>query len=141
MFADEVLRAAGEVGELRGGDINSQPLIERGEDVAEMDGAGERFLGPARGGAENLASTQAASGYVEHTMGVYRLSPAGVTTLEIESSRGTPSSPARATSCSAHIDRVLTAYRGGGPSSWGQRAHEGVHGLEALLQSSYRRRK
>jgi len=32
VVADEVLRAAGEAGELRGGDINPLPLVERGED-------------------------------------------------------------------------------------------------------------
>jgi hypothetical protein len=40
VFADEVLRAAGEVGELCGGGVNSEPLIERGEDVSEMNWPG-----------------------------------------------------------------------------------------------------
>ena len=63
VIADEVLRAAREVGELRGGDIDSQPLIERGEDVAEMDRPGARLLAPARRRAEDLPAPQAAAGH------------------------------------------------------------------------------
>ncbi len=48
MVADEVLRAAAEVGELRGRDVDAQTLIERGEDFAEMDRPGARLLAPAR---------------------------------------------------------------------------------------------
>src|SRR5437899_2528988 len=59
VIADEVLRAAGEVGELRGGDIDPQTLIERGEDVAEMNRPGARLLAPARRRAENLPAAQA----------------------------------------------------------------------------------
>src|SRR5688572_22215566 len=47
VFADEVLRAAGEVRELRRGDVEAEALVERGEDFAEMDWARQRFLGPA----------------------------------------------------------------------------------------------
>ena len=38
MIADEVLRPAGKVGELRGRDVNPQARIKRGEHVAEMNG-------------------------------------------------------------------------------------------------------
>src|SRR4051812_41615287 len=44
MVADQVLRPAGEVGELRGGDVNPQALVERGEHVAEVDRPGARLL-------------------------------------------------------------------------------------------------
>jgi hypothetical protein len=47
VIADEVMRPAREVGELRGGDIDAQTLIERGEDVAEMNRPGARLLAPA----------------------------------------------------------------------------------------------
>ena len=62
VVADEVLGAAGEVGELRGGDVDSQPLVERGEDVAEMNWSGFRLLAPARGRAEDSAVPHAAAG-------------------------------------------------------------------------------
>ncbi len=45
VVADEVLRAAGEVGELRGGDVDPQALVERGEEVAELNRPGFRLLG------------------------------------------------------------------------------------------------
>ena len=53
VVADEVLGPAGEVGELRGGYVDPQPLVERGEQVAEMDRPGFRLLAlvPARRGA------------------------------------------------------------------------------------------
>lgn len=62
MVAEEVLRAACEVGELRGGHIDPQTLIQRGKDVAEMNRPGPRFLAPARGRAEDLAASQATTG-------------------------------------------------------------------------------
>ena len=63
MVADEKLRPAGEVGELRAGNIDAQLLIERREDVAEMNRPGAWLLAPAVGGAEDLAVTHAAAGY------------------------------------------------------------------------------
>src|SRR5262249_50193065 len=63
VIADDVMRAAGEVGELRGGDIDAQTLIERGEDVAEMDRPGARLLAPARCRAEYLSAAHAAAGH------------------------------------------------------------------------------
>src|SRR5262249_10290489 len=39
------------------------PLIERGEDVAEMNGPGLGALAPARGRADDLAAAQAAAGH------------------------------------------------------------------------------
>ena len=48
VIADEILGAAGEVGELRGGDVDPQTLVERGENVAEMNRPGVRLLAPAR---------------------------------------------------------------------------------------------
>ena len=38
MVADEVLGAAGDVGEFRGGDVDTQTVVGRGEDVAEWTG-------------------------------------------------------------------------------------------------------
>src|SRR5437667_6906071 len=37
MIADKILGPSREVVELRGGDIDAQTLVERGEDVAEMN--------------------------------------------------------------------------------------------------------
>ena len=48
-----------EVSELRGGDIDPKTLIERGEDVAEMNRPGARLLAPMRRRAENLPAAQA----------------------------------------------------------------------------------
>ena len=66
MIADEVVRAAGEVGELRGGDVDPQPLIERGEDVAEVDRPGARLIpSPACDGGPgmvNIVNTSAGEG-------------------------------------------------------------------------------
>src|SRR5262245_27310234 len=61
VIADEVLRPARKVGELRGGDIDPQALIERGEDVAEMNRPGARLLAPARRRAEHLPAAHAAA--------------------------------------------------------------------------------
>ena len=61
VVADEVLGTAGEVGKLRAGDVNAQPLVERGEDIAEMNGPGFRLLAPAGGRAEVLAAPQFAT--------------------------------------------------------------------------------
>src|SRR5207248_7036698 len=61
VLADEVLRAAREVGELGGGDVDPQPLIERGEDVAEMDRPGAWLLAPPRRRAEHLPAAHAAA--------------------------------------------------------------------------------
>ena len=47
VVADEVLRPTGDVGELRGDDVDSQPLVERGEDIADMSRrAAIRLLAP-----------------------------------------------------------------------------------------------
>src|SRR3989442_499756 len=47
MLPDQILRSAREVVELRGGDVDPQTLIERGEDVAEMNRPGARLLATA----------------------------------------------------------------------------------------------
>ncbi len=69
VVADEVLATAGEVGELRGGDVDAQAIVERGEDVAEMDWPGFRLLAPAGGRAEDLSAHETATGH-EGTAGV-----------------------------------------------------------------------
>src|SRR5260370_41904247 len=61
MLADEVVRPARKVGELRGANIDPQTLIERGEDVAEMNGPGVRLLAPAGRRAEHLTAAHAAA--------------------------------------------------------------------------------
>src|SRR6516165_8555593 len=62
VIADQVLRAAGEVGELRAANIDSKSLIKRGEDIAEMDRPGAWLLAPAIGRAQDLAVVHAAAG-------------------------------------------------------------------------------
>src|SRR6184192_4194050 len=77
MIADEVLRPPGEVGELRGGDINSQLLVERGEDLPEMNRPAFRLLAPARRRTQHLAAPQTAPGY-QSTANVGPVVAAGV---------------------------------------------------------------
>src|SRR6185369_2913868 len=55
VIADEVLWAAREVGELRCCRVDSQPLIQRGEDVAEMNGSRLRLFAPPRRRAKHLS--------------------------------------------------------------------------------------
>jgi len=59
VVADEVVRAAREIGELSSGDVDPQTVIERGEDVAEMNRLAARLLAPARGRTEHLPAAQA----------------------------------------------------------------------------------
>src|SRR5436190_18615185 len=63
VLADQILRPPGQVGELRSCHVNSQPLIERRENFAEMDRPGLYLLAPARRRAQNLAASQAAAGH------------------------------------------------------------------------------
>src|SRR4051812_24403732 len=62
VLAHEILRTAGEISQLRGGDIDAQPLVERGEHLAEMDRPSVGQLSPAGRGADHLAAFQAAAG-------------------------------------------------------------------------------
>src|SRR5947209_313284 len=56
MIADEVMRPAREIVEVRGGNVDPKALIEGGEDVAEMNRPGARLLAPARRRAEDLSA-------------------------------------------------------------------------------------
>ena len=62
VIGDEVLGAAGEVGELGCRDIDSHPMIQRGEDVAEVDRAVQRLFTQAVRRSDNLSAFHAAAG-------------------------------------------------------------------------------
>ena len=61
MLADQVLRTSRQVIELHVRDVDAQLMIQRGEDVPEMNRTGQRLLAPASGRAENLTSSHAAT--------------------------------------------------------------------------------
>src|SRR5262249_44840567 len=60
VIADQVVRAAREVGVLCSGGVDAQTLIECGENVAEMNRPGARLFTPARRRTENLPAAHAA---------------------------------------------------------------------------------
>ena len=58
MIADKVLGPASKVGELRRRDVDSESLIERCENVTEMNRPSLWFLTPACRRTENLTAPQ-----------------------------------------------------------------------------------
>src|SRR5262245_43298407 len=77
MVADQVLRAAIEVGELRMCDVNPQPFIKRGEYVAKVNWPRLGLFAPPRGRAQDLAATHSATGH-QGTTNVGPMVAAGV---------------------------------------------------------------
>ena len=75
MIADQVLRSAGKVGELRVSDVDSQPLVERGEYVAKVDGTAERLFAPARGRTKRLADAHSAPDKPRFVAGAFGPTP------------------------------------------------------------------
>src|SRR5262245_11489889 len=62
MFTHQILRAPRQVVELRRRHVDSQPLVKRGEDFAEVNRPGARLFAPARGRTERLPHAHAAAG-------------------------------------------------------------------------------
>src|SRR5262245_30309706 len=62
LFLDEKLGAAGGIGEAGLRHVDAQVLVERGEDLLEVDGTLGGFFAEAVGGADDLADAHSAAG-------------------------------------------------------------------------------